>query len=142
MYDELNDMLVLLCKAISTRKVYFSEHPKVKKLSSEFLTKFKEFCRTAKLQKLFIGIVDNTLVFQGRNLVGPTVVGRQLIQFAERLHCGGFSFSNQTSEREFKSFLDLSASLALKHKTIKEARELLASKDIVNIEIAHRYTTP
>lgn len=139
MFDQLNTVLILLCRAISTRKLYFSDHPKVLALAAGFIDKLHTFCRDTNLDKLFIGIVDNTLVFEGRNLVGPSIVGRQLIQFAEKLRCGGFSFSAQTSQAEFSALLDLSVELKLPAESIKQARELLVANNIFTIEIAHHY---
>ncbi len=142
MYDKLNNLLILLCRTISTRKLYFGEHPKVEILITDFMKELKEFCNENEIDKLFIGIIDNNLVFEGRNLVGPSIVGRQLINFAAKLRCGGISFSSQTAEAEFKAFLNLTLDLDAPTENIQEARELLVSKDIYNIEIAHQYVGP
>jgi len=142
MFDSLNTLLILLCRTISTRKLYFGDHPKVAGLLTEFLKKLKEFCSEYEIDKLFIGIVDNNLVFEGRNLVGPSIVGRQLINFAEKLKCGGISFSSQTAEAELKAFLNLTIDLDVPTESIQEARQLLESKDIYNIEIAQQYIGP
>ncbi len=142
MYEKLNNLLILLCRTISTRKLYFTEHPKVKELSTDCIKQLREFCHEARLDKLFIGIVDGNLIFEGKNLVGPSIVGRQLILFAEKLHCGGFSFSDSTSIREFNSFLDLTIELKHPTESLKVSRELLLKKDIQSIEIAQHYLKP
>ena len=142
MYESLNNLLILLCRTISTRKLYFGDHPKVEKLMKEFMQNLKLFCRENEIDKLFIGIIDNNLVFEGRNLVGPSIVGRQLINFAEKLKCGGISFSSDTAETELKAFLNLTLDLKEPTQNIKESRDLLESKDIYNIEIAHQYVGP
>ena len=139
MYDKLNNLLIVLCRTISSRKLYFGEHPKVVSLVDDFLSQLKEFCTEAKLEKLFIGIIDGNLVFEGRNLVGPSIVGRQLVNFATKLHCGGFSFASQTSKEEFNALLDLTVALTKPAENINESRELITSKDIYNIQIAHHY---
>lgn len=142
MYDSLNKLLILLCRTISTRKLYFGEHPKVKMLTVEFLKELKLFCKEYEIDKLFIGLIDSNLVFEGRNLIGPSIVGKQLINFAGKLCCGGISFSSQTADSEFKAFLNLTLDLNNPLESIQEARELLVSKDIYNIEIAHQYVGP
>ena len=142
MYDNLNTLLILLCRTISTRKLYFGAHPKVETLTIDFMRKLKEFCVENEIDKLFIGIIDNNLVFEGRNLVGPSIVGRQLINFAAKLKCGGIAFSSQTAESEFKAFLNLTLDLTTPVENIQEARGLLVSRDIYNIEIAHQYVGP
>ena len=142
MFDSLNNLLILLCRTISTRKLYFGDHPKVERLMNEFMSNLKSFCSENELEKLFIGIIDNNLVFEGRNLVGPSIVGRQLINFAEKLKCGGISFSKETAPLELKAFLNLTLDLKEPTESIQEARDLLVSKDIYNIEIAHQYIGP
>ena len=142
MYDTLNTLLILLCRTISTRKLYFGAHPKVETLTTDFMKKLKEFCVENEIDKVFIGIIDNNLIFEGRNLVGPSIVGRQLINFAGKLRCGGISFSSQTAESEFKAFLNLTLDLTSPVENIQEARDLLVSRDIYNIEIAHQYVGP
>lgn len=142
MYEQLNNLLILLCRTISTRKLYFAEHPKVKELSRDFIEKLRLFCKEAKIDKLFIGIIDNNLVFEGKNLIGPSIVGRQLVRFAEKLHCGGLSFNDSTTVDEFNALLDLTTDLHDPTGSLKLARQLLADKDIRNIEIAQHYTGP
>ncbi len=139
MYDKLNSLLILLCRAISTRRLYFSDHPKVRALATSFIEQLRRFCAEYEINKLFIGIVDNTLIFEGRNLIGPSIVGRQLIQFAEKLRCGGLSFTKETSVDEFSTLLDLTIDLKQPVEGLKAARQLLVDKDIYNIEIAHHY---
>lgn len=142
MYEKLNTLLILLCRTISTRKLYFAEHPKVKEISVQFIEQLRVFCRDATIDKLFIGIIDGNLVFEGKNLVGPSIVGRQMILFAEKLHCGGFSFTDATTLEEFKRFLNLTAELNQPTGNLKISRELLAANNIENIELAQHYLKP
>ena len=142
MYENLNDLLINLCRTISTRKLYFEGHPKVKSLAGDFMKKHREFCELANLDKLFIGINEGNIVFEGKNLVGPSIVGRQLILFAEKLRCGGFSISKETTEQEFGKFLDLTTELHNPLESIIQARELLKQRNIETIEIAQQYIAP
>lgn len=140
MYDQLNSLIIQLCRIISIRKLYFSDHPKVTKLTGDFLSQLKQFCTEYKLEKLFIGVINANLVFEGRGLVGPSIVGRQLIRFLEKLHSGGVSFAADTHEEELKEFLSLAIELAEPTQNINTSRELLAQKNISGIEIAQHYT--
>ncbi len=142
MYEQLNNLIILLCRAISTRKLYFTDHPKVKALSIDFIEKLRVFCREARVDKLFIGIIEENLIFEGKNLVGPSIVGRQLILFAAKLHCGGFSFKDNTSVAEFNAFLNLATDLKQPTGSLKLSRQLLAAKEIHTIEIAQHYAGP
>ena len=139
MYDKLNTLLILLCRTISTRKLYFHEHPKVRMLAERFMEQLQEFCDENELETLFIGIIEGNLIFEGRNLVGPSIVGRQLVTFAGKMNCGGISFTKETTEKEFESFLNLTSEVSKQLESLQEARELLVSRGIENIEIAHEY---
>ena len=139
MIEKLNTILLLLCRSISTRKLYFSDHPKVMEFSHDLMVSLDEFCRETGQNKVFIGIVKGELVFEGRILVGPSIVGRQLIDFAGRLHCGGISFSHQMTAAEFRELLNLTAELNHPVANLDQARELLQSRGILNIEIARHY---
>ncbi len=139
MLDRLNTILLLLCRSISTRKLYFSQHPKVVEYSRDFISSLGDFCRENDRDRLFIGIVNGEMVFEGKALVGPSIVGRQLIEFAARLHGGGFSFSRLTTANEFTEFLNLATELTQPVAGLEQARELLLSRLIKNIEVARYY---
>jgi putative nucleotidyltransferase with HDIG domain len=137
--EKLNTILLLLCRSISTRKLYFPLHPKVQEFSSDFMSSLEDFCKETGRNKLFIGVVKGELVFEGKLLVGPSIVGRQLVDFAGRLHCGGFSFSRLMTAAEFTELLNLTAEINQPVADLNQARELLQSRGIVNIEIARHY---
>jgi HD-GYP domain-containing protein (c-di-GMP phosphodiesterase class II) len=139
MLDKLNSILLILCRSISTRKIYFPQHPKVVEFSRDFLAALEDFCKESGRDKLFVGVVKGELVFEGKILVGPSIVGRQLIDFAGRLHCGGFSFSRLMTAAEFTELLNLTAELNQPVADLNQARELLQSRGIINIEIARHY---
>jgi HD-GYP domain-containing protein (c-di-GMP phosphodiesterase class II) len=139
MIEKLNTILLLLCRSISTRKLYFPTHPKVVEFSRDFVVSLEEFCKEFRRNKLFIGIVKGELVFEGQILVGPSIVGRQLVDFAGRLHCGGFAFSRLMTAAEFNELLNLTAELTQPLADLNTARDLLKSRGIVNIEIARHY---
>jgi putative nucleotidyltransferase with HDIG domain len=142
MYEKLNTLLILLCRTISTRKLYFHEHPKVKMLAERFMTQLEEFCEENDLDRLFIGIIEGNLIFEGKNLVGPSIVGRQLVSFAAKMNCGGISFSRDTTEKEFEAFFNLTSEVSIPLESLQKARELLLARDIENIEIAQEYIGP
>jgi len=137
--EKINTLLLLLCRGISTRKLYFPQHPKVQEYTRDFISSLDDFCKEAGSDRLFIGIVNGELVFEGKVLVGPSIVGRQLFDFAERLCCGGFSFSRMTTIAEFTELLNLTVELAQPVANLEQARELMQSRGVKNIEIARHY---
>lgn len=142
MFQELNNLLILLCRLIQTRKLYFNKHPKVESLTTDFIVGLKAFCRENDIDKLFLGVADGALVFEGRSLIGPSIVGRQLIEFTVKLQCGGISFTRQTTAEEVRKMLDINIDLKSPLVSLNDARKLFHSHNIKNIELAHEYLVP
>lgn len=142
MLDKLNDLLMLLCRLISARKLYFAGHAKVVELSDDFLHRLREFCDSTDTSKLFIGVVNGSIVYEGKSLIGPSVLGKQLLQFAANLNCGGISFARDTPADELSIFLDLTSDLDRPLQSFVQARELLNGRGVGSIEIAQHYRDP
>lgn len=140
MEDKLNTLLILLCRNISNRKIYFSNHPKINQHSQEFIKVLNEFLDETGQDSLFIGIVDGNIVYDGRNLIGPSIIGRQLIDFAGKMHCGGITFNRLVSVEEIMELLNLASDLNKPLTSLREARNLLKIKGVGNIQIATHYT--
>lgn len=140
MDDKLNTLLILLCRNISNRKIYFSNHPKIKQQSEDFIRVLDEFLQDTGEESLFIGIVEGNIIHNGRNLIGPSIIGKQLVAFADKIHCGGISFKKAVSVEEIMELLNLTSDLKKEVNSLQEARALLASKGVMNIRIASHYS--
>ena len=75
---KLDKIVILLSSGIAQRKLYFADHPKVKSLGQQLATLILQFLKENKLEELFIGVVDEKLVYEGHYLVGPSIAGGQL----------------------------------------------------------------
>ncbi len=139
MLDNLNSLLVLLGRTVTTRDLYFADHPLVNKLEKSFLAHLHAFCEEHEQDVLFVGIVEGTMVYDGKNLIGPSLVGSQLIRFANKLHCGGISFTKELSLQEFQSFLTLTAEMTQPPGSLTQSRQLLRQHGITGIELARPY---
>lgn len=142
MHQELNALIVFLCRSIGQRKIYFSDHPIIRNSCEHFITDLKGFLSELERESLFIGIVDDKLIYDGNYLVGPSIMGLQLVEFAKALHCGGFVFGEDTAAWELQGFLDLTDGLKYPVANLQEAREFLTSRNITNIKLATHYTAP
>ena len=131
-----DDLVILLSRGINQRKMYFADHPKVKGHAGNFLKKLDSFLTETQSDSFFIGIVERKLVFNGRYLMGPTIVASKLISFAMDLNCGGFTFYRTTSETDLLEFFGTSADVADPLPSLQEARDLFASRGIINIHLA------
>ena len=136
--QSLDTFLMLLCRLLSTRRLYFSQHSKIKEQSKQAVEALREFFQQSHDDNLFIGVVDDNLIYHGQVLTGPSITGARLIKLAESLHSGGFIFSRQTSAEEIESLADLSATI----KTVVSlaaGRKLLKDQSINQIELASPY---
>ncbi len=139
MDKKINDILILLCKGISNRKLYFPGHPKVISYAETFCRELAAFFLMSKKEEFFVGIIDGHFIFNGKRLFGPTVVGRQLIQFMEMLRCGGVSFKKDLTLDDVSAFMDLTDGLRTPLNSLQEARDLFKHKGILSITLAGHY---
>ena len=139
MDKKVNDIIIILCKGISNRRLYFSNHPKVLSYAETFLINLDDYFQMTEKEEFFVGIIDGNFIFDGKRLFGPTVVGRQLIQFMERLHCGGVSFKKGVTIADVSAFMDLTDSLKNPLSNLQEARELFKNQGIQTISIFGHY---
>ena len=140
MDKKINDIIILLCKGISNRRLYFSGHPKVLSYAETFLKELVAFFELSEKEEFFVGIIDGHFIFNGKRLFGPTIVGRQLIQFMMMLQCGGVSFKKGLTVDDVSKFMDLTDSLKNPLNSLQEARELFKKQGIVSITIAGCYS--
>jgi HD-GYP domain-containing protein (c-di-GMP phosphodiesterase class II) len=140
MDKKINDVIILLCKGIANRKLYFSSHPKVVSYAANFLKELTTFFELSEKEDFFIGVIDGHFVYNGQRLFGPTIVGRQLIQFIEKLQCGGISFHKGLTVADITGFMDLTDGLTTPLENLHQARELFEQQDIQSITIAGQYS--
>lgn len=135
----LNDVVMLLCRCISLQKLYFEKHPQVMKYQDELKKNLDLFFKTTGQEKLFLGLVDKSFIYEGKKLIGPSVVGKQFMLTAEMLCCGGITFIHPVAADELKRFLKLAVSLREPLASLNEARQLLQQNGIEAITLAHEY---
>jgi len=134
----LDTFLMLLCRLLSNRRLYFSQHGKIKEQSEQVVAALGEFFKRNHDDSLFIGVADNNLIYRGQALTGPSITGARLINFAENLHCGGFIFARHTSAKEIEGLADLSATIKTV-ASLAESRQLLQQQGISQIKLASPY---
>ncbi|WP_339133230.1 MAG: HD domain-containing phosphohydrolase [Candidatus Electrothrix sp. GW3-4] len=139
---KLNKIIVLLCKSIGQRKIYFSEHPIIKESCQFFINDLQDFFVATEKNKLCIGIADNKLVYEGHYLFGPSIMGLQLVEFAQLLHCSGFVFTPGVSVPEVQRLLDLTDHLTHSVNNIQEAEEFLQLHQVENIQLEAHCVQP
>jgi putative nucleotidyltransferase with HDIG domain len=139
MQANLDKLVILLSRGIGQRKLYAADHPRVRNHGREFVAQLELFLTEIKQDAIFVGIVDGKLVYNGRYLVGPSIAGGHLVDFARLLQCGGFRFHRRTTEEEVRTLLGLVVELKEPVGSLAESRALLAARGVEHIQVAAVY---
>ncbi len=67
-------------------------------------------------------VFSSKFIRQGKFLVGPSIAGRSLIEFAENLCCGGFVFRLPVTRIDLVTFFRLGAEQKDKFDSLEAAR--------------------
>lgn len=139
--DTHEELITLLIGAMGQRSLFYRAHPRVQCAVADFVRGLKARLAADGASVFFLGIVDGRLVHDGRLLFGSTLLGRKLIVFAERLHCGGFLFRATLTEDDVLALLDLYAELRGPVANLVEARGRLATPS-GSIQLSPPYEDP
>ena len=135
MNDTVHKVILLICKGMANRKLYYSDHPRLDSYGAEIIALVNNYFNSTGADELYIGIIDDFFVFEGIRIHGPSVAGKQLLQFAENLHCGGFALQRGITLKEIKLFFDVTALHSLSVASISDARALFGKYGIRRIRI-------
>lgn len=134
-----SDLIILLSAGINQRRLYFDDHPKVRDLAADFTARLHRLLEDRGETGFFFGVLKGKFIHNDRYLVGPSIAGRQLIDFADRLGCGGFLFRQGLEPQEVAAFLTLAAGRMDRVARLTDAAALLTSRGIRNIELSPHY---
>jgi len=130
-----SDLIILLASGINQRRMYFDDHPKVQAVSHEFTTQLRGLIEENGRDEFVFGVYGGKFIRNGKYLVGPSIAGRALIEFAELLGCGGFSFHLPLAMVDVATFFRLGAAQKEKLANLEEARALFAANGIEHIKL-------
>ncbi len=139
MENAFSDLIILLSGGINQRRLYFDDHPKVKTLGEDFTRRLEEVLSARGETGFFFGVLNGKFIHNGKYLVGPSIAGRQLMEFAEKLGCGGFLFRQGLQPEEVSTFFTLAARQKDRIGQLPDAAALLARHGITNIELSPHY---
>ena len=136
MATNFSDLIILLSGGINQRRMYFDTHPKVQDLGRNFIDQMHEVITERGETGFFFGILNGKFIRDGRYLTGPSIAGRNLIEFAERLRCGGFLFRQGVNEAEVNAFFRLAADMRDKQNSVQDSIRMFRSEGIHSIEVS------
>lgn len=131
-----SDVIIRLANGISQRRMYFDTHPRVIATSREVAADIAALLRDTNADALSFGVYGGKFVRDGSYLVGPSIAGRTLIDFAERLGCGGFSFHMPLTPDHLTTFFRLGAERADACTDLAQAQALFARHGLGHIVLA------
>jgi HD-GYP domain-containing protein (c-di-GMP phosphodiesterase class II) len=136
MEQRFGDLIIRLSNGISHRRMYFDTHPRVVAASREIAAELAAVLRDSGETVFAFGVFGGKFVRHGRYLVGPSIAGRALVDFAERLNCGGFSFDATVTATDLVSFFRLGADRATACAGVDDARAVFAREGLGHIRLA------
>ncbi len=134
-----HDLVILLSRGISQRRMYFEDHPQVRACAEKFSFTLAKLQQQDGKGSFFLGVANGKLIHEGKYLIGPSIVGSKLNVFATLLQCGGFLFNKGITTGEMRLFFTMAASQTIKLNSLTEARQLFRSKNITAIELSPPY---
>ena len=136
MEREFSDLIILLANGINQRRMYFDDHPKVRAASSDFVTRLSGLIAKSGEEEFVFGVFGGKFIRQGKYLVGPSIAGRSLIEFAERLGCGGFVFRLPLAPEDMSVFYRLGAAQRERLASLEEGKAMFEAEGIGHIELS------
>jgi len=133
------DLATLLARGISHCRMYFADHPNVNAAAREFQSLLTRLLDEGDQDTFLLGVAGDKLIHEGRFLVGPSIVGSRLAQFAEHMQSGGFEFARNVSTPELKAFFSLAAKSKEPVADHNAACALFASRGMANITLSPVY---
>lgn len=130
-----SDLLIRLATGVSQRRMYFDGHPRVVESCREVSAELTQFLQRTDAESFEIGVHNSKFVRDGCYLVGPSIAGRALIDFAERLGCGGFAFRLPLESRHLTSFFRLGATRFEPPSDLAAAQSLFERNGIGHVRL-------
>jgi putative nucleotidyltransferase with HDIG domain len=131
-----SDLIILLSGGVNQRRMYFDSHPKVQSLGRDFTDRMQDVLADRGETGFFFGILNGKFIRDGKYLAGPSIAGRNLIEFSDHLNCGGFLFRQGLEAEEVQAFFRLAANQREKTASIEESIAMFQAEGIRNIEVS------
>ena len=127
------EIVGLMTLGIHDATIYFPEHARVLSTAVTLTKTFDDVLQGDHHGGLFLGVVDERLVHDGKFLLGPTLIAKRLIDAAVRMRCGGFMIRRGVAEAELIAFFALCGAVRTKSESLDESRQLLRSRGVFGV---------
>lgn len=137
-----DDLVALLSQAIGQRLVYFASHPRVQGYAVQFVSKLDERLRLDHRSFFFLGFAEDNLVHEGLFLVGPTILGRHLVNLLRALDSGGILFRLGLTTEELLELFKIATLLKGEELSLQQAQNILLQRNVRHIQLSPPYRDP
>ncbi|MBU2500509.1 HD domain-containing protein [bacterium] len=139
MASRFSDLIILISGGINQRRLYFDDHPRVREQARAIILRFEDVLQQTGETGFFFGIHKGKFVRNGKFMVGPSIAGRNLIELARQLACGGFLLRRGLTEDELLAFFRLGAVLNAPVNSLQAAKDLFLREGIGHIDPAPHF---
>src|SRR5262245_37945672 len=140
--QSLDDLVSLLSQGLTQRTMYFEAHPRVQQHARDFATRLEALMQAERREYFFLGFVEGNLVHEGRFLIGPTILGRRVVDLLVALDCGGILFKAGLSAEEVLVLFEIAADLRTNALDLAAARSALQQRQAVHLQLSPPYSDP
>src|SRR5262245_42661931 len=140
--QSLDDLVSLLSQGLTQRTMYFEAHPRVQQHARDFAARLETLLEADRREYFFLGFVEGNLVHEGRFLIGPTILGRRVVDLLTALDCGGILFKAGLAAEEVLVLFEIAADLRTSALDLGAARSALQQRQAVHLQLSPPYTDP
>jgi HD-GYP domain-containing protein (c-di-GMP phosphodiesterase class II) len=140
--QSLDDLVSLLSQGLTQRTMYFESHPRVQQHARDFAARLEALLEADRREYFFLGFVEGNLVHEGRFLIGPTILGRRVVDLLTALDCGGILFKAGLAAEEVLVLFEIAADLRTSAFALAAARSALQQRQAVHLQLSPPYTDP
>jgi HD-GYP domain-containing protein (c-di-GMP phosphodiesterase class II) len=138
----LDDLVTLLSQGLTQRSMYFESHPRVQQHARDFAARIQTLLQADRREYFFLGFVEGNLVHEGRFLIGPTILGRRVVDLMAALDCGGILFKAGLSAEEVLVLFEIAADMRTRALDLGAARSALQQRQAVHLQLSPPYSDP
>ncbi|MHC5011505.1 MAG: hypothetical protein ACYTG6_11230, partial [Planctomycetota bacterium] len=128
-----------LVVAITSRRVYWSDHPRVTDALATVLRLLRRHIEEAESDRLEIGYSEGYLFHDKRPLLGASLSAPRIIRPLADLKAGGLYFSRRATERDLLALVEVLGRKTMDLADHREANQVLSQNGADEVRILPKY---
>ena len=133
---EFVDELVV---AITNRRIYWYEHPRVQTSVHELLHSLRDQFRTRGIDRLELGVFENYLFHDRRPLLSASLSATRILEPLQALESGGLLFKAGVEEQDLRALIEFLGQRSFDRYDLREANAELRQNGCQHVQILPPY---